>query len=312
MDELEIQELLENTALEFNESFEQQEYPDVQLGKFMTITQKGNIKTTEKGYGEQSGTQDLDNGLIDENTTSLETEDVNVKAKKMGYIDWGKSVIYTKLAVERAANYGIQLDKSKMENLRGVALRTMQKTALAGHAVRTDVTGLLNNASVNVEDLTKGKPISEMSGAEARQFFLNLIKYGYQASDEIIMPNTVAIDSMDLLTLSGLYDSTITNGDSTINTLTAIKEALREFAQQDISILGIPMSFAKGAGKNKSNRACVYTNNEETIYTDWARAPSAGAVFQRSPTSFEIPVESQFTGAIISKLDRFIYVDYKS
>ena len=312
MDELEVQDVLEQTAVDFDKTFEKQEYPDIQLGKFMTITNKGNVQTTDVAYGEETGTQDLDNGVIDESTTSLETEDVNIKAKKMGYIDWGKVAVYTRLGVERAKKLGIQLDTSKLENLRGVCLRTIQKTALIGHARRTDVTGMLNNKAVNIEDMSKLKSISAMTGAEARAWFINLVKLGYKASDEIIMPNTIAIDNMDLLTLSGLYDASITNGATNINALQAIKQSLNDFAGQPIDIVGIPMGFAQGVAKAGINRAAVYTNDEQTIFTDWARPPSTGAVFQRSSTSFEIPVEAQFTGAIIRKLDRFIYVDYKA
>lgn len=312
METIDVQNLLEQAAIDFDKTFETQEYPDVQLGKFLTITNSGNEQTTEVLYGEQKGTQDLDNGVIDENTTSLETEDVYVAAKKMGYIDWAKSAVYTSKGVVRAAKLGIQLDTVKLENLRGVCLRTIQKTVLAGHERRTDVTGLINNPSVNVHDLTKGKPISEMTGGEARKFFIDLIKLGYQASDQIVMPNTIAIDNMDLLTLSGLYDASITNGVSNVNALQAIKQALNELAGQDISIVGIPMGFAQGKGKRRANRACVYVNDESTVFTDWALPPTTGDVFQRSPLSWEIPVEAQFTGAIIRKLDRFVYVDYKS
>lgn len=312
MDNLDIQEVIEQTAIDFDKSFEKQEYPDVQLGKFMTITNKGNVQTTDVAYGQETGTQDLDNGVIDESTTSLETEDVNIEAKKMYYIDWAKAVVYTKLGVERAKKLGIQLDTTKLENLRGVCLRTIQKTALIGHARRRDVTGMLNNGAVNIEDMSKQKAIGDMTGAEARAWFINLIKLGYKASDEIIMPDTIAIDNMDLLTLSGLYDSSITNGATNINALQAIRQSLNEFAGQNIEIVGVPMGFAQGVAKQGVNRAVVYTNNESTIYTDWARAPATGDVFQRSSMSFEVPVEAQFTGAIIRKLDRFLYVDYKA
>ncbi|MDE1487669.1 DUF2184 domain-containing protein [Xenorhabdus bovienii] len=312
MDAVDIQDTLEQTAIEFDNTFEKQEYPDVQLGKFMTITQKGNVQTTDVLYGQEKGTQDLDNGLVDESTTSIELEDVNIEGKKMGYIDWAKGIVYTSLGVERAKRFGIQLDTTKLENLRGVCLRTIQKTALIGHARRRDVTGMMNNPAVSIEDMTKQKPISEMSGSEARSWFINLIKLGYNASDQIVMPDTIAIDSMDLLTLSGLYDASITNGATNINALAAIKEALREFAQTEINIIGVPMGFAQGIGTKGANRACVYTNKEDTIFTDWARAPATGSVFQRSSLSWEVPLEAQFTGAIIRKLDRFIYVDYLS
>lgn len=312
MDNLDIQEVIEQTAIDFDKSFEKQEYPDIQLGKFMTITNKGNVQTTDVAYGQETGTQDLDNGVIDESTTSLETEDVNIEAKKMYYIDWAKVAVYTTLGVARAKKFGIQLDTTKLENLRGVCLRTIQKTALIGHARRHDVTGMLNNRAVNIEDMSKQKAISEMTGAEARAWFINLIKLGYKASDEIIMPDTIAIDNMDLLTLSGLYDSSITNGATNINALQAIKQSLNEFSGQNIEIVGVPMGFAQGVAKRGVNRAAVYTNNESTIFTDWARVPATGAVYQRSSASFEVPVEAQFTGAIIRKLDRFLYVDYKA
>ena len=55
MDEMEIQDLLEQTATEFNESFTEKEYPDVNIGQFMTITQQGNRETEKRAYGEITG-----------------------------------------------------------------------------------------------------------------------------------------------------------------------------------------------------------------------------------------------------------------
>ena len=311
MEALEIIDIIEQTTTDFNNSFNPEKYPDIRIGDFMAITTDGNRKTSMKAYGEQSGTQDLDNGLIDENTTVLDTEDVNITAKKAPYIDWGKSVVYTSLGVERASALGIKLDTVKLENLRGVALRSIQKVALTGHAKRKDVTGLLNNPSVEIEDQTKKKKLSEMTGSEARDWFLNLLKIGYERSGGILMPSTIAIDSMDLLTVSGKYDTSITD-DKKMNVLRVVKEALREFAGQEITINGIPQNLASNAGKNNSARACVYTNSSDIIYQDWALAPTAGNVFQRSSLSFEVPMQAQYSGAIITQLDKFMYVDYNS
>jgi len=314
MDDMEIQDLLEQTATEFNEAFAETEYPEINLGEFLTITQEGNRETERRAYGEITGTQDLDNGLVDENTTSLETEDVNIKAKKMAYLDWGKAVVYTQLAIIRANKLGLKLDTVKLDNLRAVALRTIQKTVMAGHAKRKDVTGMINNASVDRFDLTGSTytALGDMTGPEARQFMLNLVRYAFEGSGSIVMPNTIAIDSADLMYLSGLYDNALTNGQSNINALTAIRQSLNEYAGINVDILGIPMGFAAGKGKGNNNRAIVYLNDKATVYTDWALAPSAGQPFQRSSLSWEIPVEAQFTGAIISQLDRYFYVDYKS
>lgn len=312
MDELDIVDLINETTTEFNNSFAPEMYPDIQIGDFMTITNVGNRKTSAKAYGEQTGTQNLDNGLVDENTTTLETEDINISAKKAPYLDWAKSVIYTRLGVERASALGIKLDTVKLENLRGVAFRSMQKVALVGHSKRKDVTGLLNNSSVEIENLTQRKKLSEMTGAEVRKWFINLFKVGYQRSNGILMPNTAAIDSMDLLTLSGMYDTSITNGDGTINVLDAVKRSLKEFTGQDVSIKGIPQGFASKVGTGGNARACVYTNAVDVISQDWALAPTAGSVFARSPLAFEVPVEAQYTGALISKMDRIVYVDYQS
>lgn len=314
MEDFQIIDLINEETTAFNNTFNPDVYPDVRIGDFMTITNVGNRQTSYKAYGEQSGTQDLDGGLVDENTTVLETEDVNISAKKAPYLDWAKSVIYTELAVERASALGIKLDTVKLENLRGVALRSMQKVAISGHSLRTDVTGMLNNGSVEIENLTTGKALSAMTGAEVRAWFINLFKVGYQRSNGILMPNTVAIDSMDLLTLSGMYDTTITNNDGTINVLQAVKNTLRDFVGFEVNITGIPQGLALNAGTSKKGaaRAVVYTNSVDVISQDWALAPTAKPAFQKSPLSYEVPVEAQYTGAIINKLDRIVYVDYLS
>lgn len=312
MEDVEIIDLINEATTKFNGDFDPEQYPDVRIGDFMTITREGNRITQKKRYGESSGTQDLDNGLIDENTTTLETEDVNISAKEAPYIDWGKSVIYTNLGVERAKALDINLDTEKLETLRGVAFRTIQKVALKGHEKRTDVTGMLNNPSVEIFNLTKGKPLSEMNGKEVRAWFINLFKSGYRHSGGIVMPNTVAIHDDDYLTLSGSYDKDITNGNGTINVLKAIKDAISDFIGQEAKILPIPQGFAENAGIDQSARAVVYTNTKEVIYQDWALAPTAGEATRRGSLAFEVAMQAQYTGAVIRKLDRILYVDYKS
>lgn len=167
----EILSQLASAAASFNEGFKEREYPEVQLANFVPITQKGDESIDALDYGEIEGTQDLENGLIDENTTSLETEGLNITAKKGLYLIWAKSAVYTSEAVARAKRLDIELDTANLSNLERIALLTMQKTALVGHAKVGAVQGLLNNTSVKAKDLTAGTAISAMTGAEARAFF---------------------------------------------------------------------------------------------------------------------------------------------
>jgi hypothetical protein len=310
----EILNQLATAAATFNEGFKEREYPEVQLAKFMSITSKGGENVDEIEYGETDGTQDLDNGLIDENTTSLETEDVYINAKKAPCLVWAKGAIYTAEAVARAARLDINLDDAKLRNLERVALLTMQKTALIGHAKVKRVTGLLTNGAVKKQDFTGGsnKALSAMTGVEARDFFLKLIDLGYERNGGLVVPDTIAVDSRDLMGLAGKYDDTIGGGKIAVNVLANIKEAIKESAGVDVDIVGIPLGFARDlAGKGK-NRAAVYTNAEDVVSADWAMHPQAFPPFQRSVLSWEIAIKAKFTGCLIRSLDKIFYADYKA
>ncbi len=308
----EILSQLASAAASFNEGFKEREYPEVQLANFVPITQKGDESIDALDYGEIEGTQDLENGLIDENTTSLETEDLNITAKKGLYLSWAKSAVYTSEAVARAKRLDIELDTAKLRNLERVALLTMQKTALLGHKKIGGVQGLLTNANVKAKDLTAGTAISAMTGAEARAFFLSLIEFGYEQNGGLLIPNTIAIDSKDLMALASKYDNSIGAVNGGINALTAIKEALSQSTGVDVNIVGIPLGFAQDLGGKGKNRAVVYTKSEDVLSTDWALSPTAMQPFQRSVLSWEIAVKAKFTGTLIRQLDKVAYVNYKA
>lgn len=307
----EIVNTLIETANTFNEGFETREYPDIGLAKFVPITQKGNENIDALDYGELEGTQDLNNGLIDENTTSLETEDLNIVARRGLYLTWAKATTYTKYAVLKAQTSNIDLEAEKLANLERSALLAMQLTALIGHKMMDGVDGLLTNKNVATKDLTSGKAIKDMTRAEARDFFLKIISFGIETNGGLIVPNTIAIDNMDLMSLASKYDSSIGGADNGLNALTTIKQALNDTMGINIEIVGIPNNFAKGIGKGKSNRVAVYTKSEDVLSTDWAVAPRAMPPYQRSSVSFEIAVESKFTGCLIRQLDKIAYIDYK-
>lgn len=308
----EILSQLASAAASFNEGFKEREYPEVQLANFVPITQQGDESIDILDYGEIEGTQDLENGLIDENTTSLETEDLNITAKKGIYLRWAKSAVYTSEAVARAKRLDIELDTAKLRNLERVALLTMQKTALLGHKKIGGVQGLLTNANVKAKDLTAGAAISAMTGAEARAFFLSLIEFGYEQNGGLLIPNTIAIDSKDLMALASKYDNSIGAVNGGVNALTAIKEALSQSTGVDVNIVGIPLGFAQDLGGKGKNRAVVYTKSEDVLSTDWALSPTAMQPFQRSVLSWEIAVKAKFTGTLIRQLDKVAYVNYKA
>lgn len=318
MDQLnaaQVEASLENALTEFDQSFEKKEYPAFVLPEFVPIESVGGYGGRYSQYGELDGRGDLDDGLIGDSTSSTETVDVNVEMIESPIKTWAKSTQWNIQALYEAQEAGLPLDTWKLENLRNNAMQTLQKVGFKGHVRDNRLQGLLNNSKIGVSNIVPAKPLDQMTGEELRAFFVSIFKAGYSKSGANLVPDTLAIDAVDLMTLRTITASNIitTDGGYT-SALTQIEAALSDIAGRAVSIKGIPNNFAQKAGADGvKSRAVVYTNESDILRMNVPVMPeNLGDLIRKNVLTFESTLYMRFGGVDIRQPDLVSYVDYSS
>lgn len=309
-EQAEIFATLEESKNIFNAGFTDLEFPKIQIGKFLPITNRGTVEDSGLAYGQTTGTLNVENGMINENTTSIELEGVSVSLERGAYLNFAKGAIYTELEHKRAKGLGLDIVAKKLKTVSENVLLIMQRLALAGHPVKTDITGLLNNKRVTTLDFS-AKDIKEMKPKEVTDFFLLLMEFYNEQTKWLLFPDTIAIDARDLAYLSSYYEELSDGKTSQIALLENIENKLFKMAGHAVEIIAVPMGVAHNPTTSLS-RIALYNKNEEVLFVDWAQAPTSSEPFRRSSLAYELVVQSQTTGAIIKELDQVLYVDYTS
>lgn len=318
MDELnalQVESALENALTEFDNNFAKKEYPTFVLPEFVPIESVGGYGGRYSQYGQLDGRGGLDDGLIGDTTSSTETVDVNVEMIESPIKTWAKSTQWNIQALYEAQEAGLPIDTWKLENLRNNAMQTLQKVGFKGHARDSRIQGLLNNASIDPSSVVATKPLDEMTGEELRAFFVSIFKAGYEKSGANLVPDTLAIDAVDLMTLRTIGGSKIITTDGGyVSALTQIEAALSDIAGRQVSIKGIPNNYAQKAGADGiKSRAIVYTNEADILRMNVPVMPeNLGELIRKNVLTFESTMYMRFGGVDIRQPELVSYVDYNS
>lgn len=317
MDELNAQAVeaaLENALTEFDNNFENKEYPTFVLPEFVPIESIGGYGGRYSQYGQLDGRGSLDDGLIGDTTSSTETVDVNVELIESPIKTWAKSTQWNIQALYEAQEAGLPLDTWKLENLRNNAMQTLQKVGFKGHARDNRIQGLLNNTAIEAASVTPTKALDEMTSEELRIFFVSLFKSAYERSGANLVPDTLAIDAGDLMTLRTVGGSNIITTDGGyVSALNQIEAALSDIAGRAVSIRGIPNNYAVGAGVGGKSRAVVYSNESDILRMNVPVMPeNLGEIIRKNVLTFESTMYMRFGGVDIRQPELVSYVDYDS
>ena len=266
-------------------------YPAIVFPEFVTVDQSAAIGATEKVHYGSTISGSLDDGIVGDNTNTLDTVSVAFQQRKTPIVDWMKVVRYSLIELERCKILGVDIDTQKIMALNKNAMQTLQKVAFLGHGRDGRLKGLLNGEGVEVVSadtagIVTTKPVDKMTFAEAVEFFESMFKFAISKTKHIDTPNMLVIDAGDLAHLAFL---TRTAGDAT-TALEFLTKNLEAAAGQPVKIKAAP-----------ANYAAVVPMTPRTI-----------PVFQKGAVDFETGLRMAFGGVVFKEPESALYVDYKA
>lgn len=302
--------------LERDLKLQEKELPSINIGEAIPVTEGLDFGVDEWEFGVTKTMGSVKNGVIGVKTTSLETVDSDIEAKKAPVVQWAKGLVYTQQEVEKGNRLGINIPTKKQDALYSNALATIQYGGYLGHEQVKGQEGLLTGTDVNIFNDTSKKSIKDMTSEE----FVSMLLTGYDKvwsrSNYTIQPTHIAIDAADFMAAMQKFDpnAAIVGADLLpIAAMDRVMAALRKASQNDkfnINFVRVPAGYAKQAVKDKT-RLAIYTHDEDYLEMK-VHMPELLAVMKKDLLSYMSGYRSAFTGAMWKEPKSAQYVDYKS
>jgi hypothetical protein len=227
---------------------------------------------------------------------------------RMPSIIWSKKVPWTLFELKKAARANWDVVEQKLKTIKTNWDLGLQEVAFLGHPSIPLMTGLLNNAEVNINTTLITKPLSDMTETEFTAFIKGLIDAFYQNSNKTEYPDTFVIPTSDYNGLVIPYSSTYPNFP---HRLAWLEKVLSDSARKPVKIL--PLAYSEAAlnvsrGIDK-NRYVLYNKNPETmtfnIPIDYIGLPSYSA----NGIHWEQYAYGQYSGVLVPRPLEILYLD---
>jgi hypothetical protein len=175
-----------------------------------------------------------------------------------------REVSYTSVELERSAKTGQSIDTQKVGALNTLYQMNTDQMAYIGSS-DVGATGLLNNASVTVDDVpngVSGSPLwSKKTADEIVQDINSEIVAAWAASGYAVVPSKVLLPPAQF----GFIASQKVSSAGNISILKYIKENCITTQMNGTTIDIQPVKWLTGAGVDGADRMVVYTNDEEYV-----------------------------------------------
>jgi hypothetical protein len=302
--------------LERDKQLQEKELPEINIGQAVPVTEGLDFATEEWEYGVTEVRGSVKNGVIGIKTTSLETIDSTIEAKKSPVVQWAKGLVYTQQEIEKALKLGINLPTKKQNDLYANAVATIQYAGYVGHEQKAGQEGLLTGLQVDVHNDTSGKTLEEMSSEEFVKMILSAYKKVWSRSNYTIQPTHIAMDAADFMTAMQKFDpnSQIVGTDLLpIAAMDRVMAALRKASQNEsfnINFVKVPAQYAKQINKNKS-RLVIYSHDEDYLEMK-VHMPELLETMRKDLLAYHSGYRSAFTGVMWKEPKSAQYVDYKA
>ncbi|MBP6018792.1 MAG: DUF2184 domain-containing protein [Burkholderiaceae bacterium] len=295
----------------FREQMVEEKYPEIVFPQFMTVDSSGGTGLTDKIHFSVESASDLDDGLIGDKTTSVDTVAVDFADHRSPIVSWAKGVEYTLRELEICARLGIEVDTQKIRVLRQNADQTLQKVAFMGHGRDKRITGLLNSLLVKplkgLKGATAAKGWAEMTGEEAAQALIDMFKVILDKTELIAAPDTLAIPMTDFVEVA-VKPRHPSGSDTSV--LEYVTEKLKAAAGKPVTIRGIPLKYADTAGVGGKKRAIAYINSAQHVLFDVPVTPEMLDAQQKGLLAWQTGMRMDFGGVSFLEPQSAAYFDY--
>lgn len=309
-------DVITEQLLERDNQLQEKELPEINIGEAVPVNEGLDFATEEWEYGVTEVRGSVKNGVIGIKTTSLETIDSTIEAKKSPVVQWAKGLVYTQQEIEKAQKLGINLPTKKQNDLYANAVATIQYAGYVGHEQKKGQEGLLTGSQVKIYNETSGKTLKEMSSDEFVKMILSAYDDVWSRSNYTIQPTHIAMDAKDFMTAMQKFDPNpqILGTDLLpIAAMDRVMAALRKASQNEsfnITFVKVPAEYAKQINKNKS-RLAIYSHDEDYLEMK-VHMPEVLEVMRTDLLTYQSGYRSAFTGVMWKEPKSAQYVDYKS
>jgi hypothetical protein len=256
----------------------------------------------------------FDSGVIATgNSPKLSESNIVIKQVSTPIKNWAKAVSYNIFEVYQAlTSMNIDLIQEKSEaRKRGWDLG-IQEMAFLGSNYMTDVTGLLNNASVTVNTTKITKNISTMDATEFSAFVTELLAVYQTATNNTAYPNRFVIPSSDYIGLGSPVSASFPNVTKLDYLKDAFGKMLSGFGVNDFEI--VPLPYCEKAQMTTRGvlkyRYCLFNANPETLTMNIPVDFTATQFNTLNNFNFQNIAYGQFSGVAIYRPLEVVYFDH--
>ena len=203
-------------------------------------------------------------GDVDQGGSRISTVDASMVANHMPVRNWRKKVNWTLFEIQQAA-VASRWDpvEAKMRSLKKNWDLGIQELAFLGRPGDTVMTGLLNNATVNINTTRIRLAISSMSAAQFSTFVGGILADYYSNSNNTVLPDTFVMPTSDYLGLGVPVSSTYPN----ISMKEYLENTFKRMTNND-GFKILPVAYASAANSRSDltkDRYVLYRRDPETL-----------------------------------------------
>ena len=259
----------------------------------------------------QSG-GDFYSGDIDtsSDTSRLAQVDAGIAPIRMPNQIWAKQALWTIVDIAKSAAAGNwDAVASKIESLKTDWDLGVQETAFLGHPSISGMTGLLNNADVNINTTLITVPISEMSETQFTSFVSSVLGlYFGNSNNTQDKPDMLVMPADDYLGLVGPTSSTFMN----ISKIEYLQNAFVKATDNpgfQIKGLAYAQSAINASRSITKNRYILYKNDPDVmklnIPVDFTMRDARSA----NDFNWTQPAVGQYSGLLVNRPREMYYID---
>ncbi len=243
-------------------------------------------------------------------TGRLAQSDVALAPLRMPTQTWAKQSSWTILTVAKAmAASNWDVISSKMESVKTDWDLLIQEVAFLGHPSKTEITGLINDPEVNVNNTLVSKPVRDMTSKEFQAFVGGLLSsYVENSQNTEERPDTFVMPSEDYFGLVNAASESFPN----ITKIEFLKNALAS-ATDNANFTIKPLAYCQ----SKNNAARGISKNRYVLYKNDAKSMKMSIPIDfvmlepgtQNNMNWVQPAYGQYSGLLISRKREVLYFD---